>query len=88
MIPLSAQIELKYIPISDIIISDLNTIDINRISFYVKLLEENKDKDTDPIIIKQYQDKYTIYNGHHRFLAHIAAGRTKIIAILVHAERW
>lgn len=80
-----SDIRFAWLPITRILIGDLEAgRDLARIQFYAELLATHPDQDTDPIIVEAIMPGYySIYNGHHRFIAHVIAGRPVIGCIVV-----
>lgn len=78
-------IRFAWLPITRILIGDLEAgRDLARIQFYAELLATHPDQDTDPIIVEDTGlGCYSIYNGHHRFIAHVVSGRPVIGCIIV-----
>ena len=85
MIPLSAHLIVKRLPLASVVITPHEpfTLNLDHINHYCRLLRDQPESDTDPIIVRPFGVIYAIENGRHRFLAHHIVGRLFITSLIV-----
>lgn len=84
MIKSHATFEVRRIPLSEITICESQERYPERVMHYVRLLREHPDCDTGFISVHPTPDgRYALDDGHHRLCAHIMAGRSEILAVIV-----
>lgn len=84
MIPKYADVEACYVPLGNILIGEDLPRDPDKVRAYAQLLTEHPDEDMEPVILQAAPNGlFRIINGHHRFVAGIIAGRTRLLAVVV-----
>jgi hypothetical protein len=82
MIKAGAKLSVQRILLSSLQVTELGepwTCFPDKFNLYLKLLQNNPDEDTDPLLVRPsltHDKMFAIKNGKHRFLANILAGRS------------
>lgn len=87
MINQSAGLEVRHVPIGQILIGEDLPRDPVKVARYAELLAANPRQDLEPVMLELLPthglDLYRIRNGHHRFAAGIIAGRPDLLAVII-----
>jgi hypothetical protein len=86
MIPAGAQLTIRRIPLSQLIVTETADCYPEKFTTYLQLLQDNPDQDVDPLIVHPsttYPGIYAIANGKHRYASSIIAGRSDALCIVV-----
>jgi hypothetical protein len=85
MIRLDAHLSVYMLPLDVISVEHYERRDLVKVRFFVELLLQHPEHTTEPITVKgdEHGGSFKVRDGHHRFLAHIAAGRSSICAVIV-----
>ena len=84
MIPKTATLEVRRVPLDQLVIGENLTRDTRRVLAYSNLLSNDPDHDMEPVIVEPAgKDLYRLTNGHHRFVAAIISGRPDLLSIVV-----
>lgn len=85
MIMAGTRFAVVRVPMERIVVSEHQARYPERVLHYVRLLSDpcHATSDTGPIALAAVgRGLYRILDGHHRYVAHIIAGRTDILALL------
>lgn len=86
MINRSAGLEVRHVPIGQILIGEDLPRDPVKVARYADLMATNPGQDLEPVMLEllpAVPDLYRIRNGHHRFVAGIIAGRPDLLAVII-----
>lgn len=88
MIVPGTRVRMARVPIEQIVVSEHQARYVERVLHYVRLLADPQHAASHPgfIHLAPYgpeAGRYTILDGHHRFLAHVIAGRAEVLALIL-----
>lgn len=82
MIHKNSVLSVERIDLDRLHVTEFMPRDLDRVKRYAALLTDQPDYDMEPIVVQPSPAGYAILNGHHRFTAHLVAGRRNILAII------
>jgi hypothetical protein len=85
MITPGTQIRLALVPIERIVVTEHQPRFRERVLHYYRLLQDPAHAHEYPGFVtlrRTVRGQLTILDGHHRYLAHVMAGRTHILALI------
>lgn len=84
MIPCTAQLEAAWLPLGALCVLQYEPRNLERVAFYLDLLRRYPGQHVGPpIAVTPFDGRYEILDGHHRYLAHILAGRTHAPCVII-----
>jgi hypothetical protein len=86
MIKADAQLSIRRLPLSCLVVTECASCFPSKFMTYLGLLQDNPDQDVDPLIVAplpKYPGLFVVCNGKHRFVASIMAGRRDVICVVV-----
>lgn len=86
MIGRTANLSAAWLDIADVCVAPGEARNINRVRFYLNLLLQHPELATGPVAVQPEGNRYRLLDGHHRFLAHILAGRQRIAAVIIEEQ--
>ena len=86
MIASDAQLSIRRLPLSCLVVTETASCWPGKFMTYLGLLQDNPDQDVDTLIVAplpKYPGLFVVCNGKHRFAASIMAGRSDVLAVVV-----
>jgi hypothetical protein len=84
MIRPDAQLSAAWLPMNCLVLEEFQERDIERVRFYLEKMQVSGLHAGPPLSVKPLDNGYfAILDGHHRFVAHILAGRAAIPCVIV-----
>lgn len=97
MIVPGTKFQLARVPIQNIVVTEHQIRYPEKVTHYFHRLLDNPGQDLDMIRLAPYNPvndskeptgMYQILDGHHRYVAHILAGRTHVLALILVEPDW
>jgi ParB-like chromosome segregation protein Spo0J len=82
MIPRAARLTIAHISVADLRPTEFWPRDPDRINRLVQLLLDSPEEELEPALVRPVPGGYAIQNGHHRWLAHLIAGRQTMLTLV------
>ncbi len=91
MIKYNSRFRMALVPIAQIVVSECQSRYPDRALHYHRLLTEHEDDYCGPVALTPHWEsehiaystyRYDLLDGHHRYVAHVLAGRERILALI------
>lgn len=83
MIKRGAQLTVARVPISQMRITEYQKRYPDRLTHYLRLLEQNESDDLGVIYLKPFGMDFEVLDGHHRYVAYVMSGRSDALALII-----
>lgn len=83
MIAVDAPLYAVWLPVSSLVVEQVETRSLDRVRHYLNLLVQYPEQETGVIAVRKAGTHYAVEDGHHRYLAHVLAGRDRIACVIV-----
>lgn len=84
MIPASAQLEVAWVDPATLVPYPPQVLDLDQVRYYMGLLQKAEDEEGHLAPPMVNANSLTFRDGRHRWLAHLALGRSRMRVLLVH----
>lgn len=84
MIPPDASLAAAWLPLSRLVLEECQERDIERVRFYLDKMQATGWHAGPPLSVKSLGNGYyAILDGHHKFMAHICAGKAVAPCVII-----
>ncbi len=88
MIAPDAALTAAWLPLNCIVVEQHEPRDLARVAFYLDLMQTSTAHAGPPIAVRPLDSaRYAVLDGHHRYVAHILAGRERVPCVIVDEGR-
>jgi hypothetical protein len=79
-----ARLSAAWLPLNRLVVGETEEKDIERVRFYLNLMDASGLHAEPPLTVRPIEYGYfMILNGHHKFMAHILAGKAVAPCVII-----
>lgn len=83
MIKRGAQLTIARVPISKMRVTEYQKRYPERLTHYLRMLDQNDTDDLGVIYLKPYENDFEVLDGHHRYCAYVMSGRSDALSLII-----